>query len=320
MVVECARMPPPTQTLSWTDADRLAGELVERIRREHGRIDLPLWPIPRGGVFVAALLAPRGLTLVGEPHEAALAIDDIIDSGATAARVEREHGLRTLALLDRHAIPEDEYAWVVFPWEAATGGYAADAEAVVTRMIELVGDDAARDGLRDTPRRVVASWREQFAGYGTAAAGIDALLRAGPDPGDAPADAVAPLAVVRGIPFHSTCERHLQPFPGTVDVAYAPAAPALGADAIARVVDLLARRLTLRERLAREIAEALRRAPGVAAAGARVTATHHCMLVRGEPTENATLVSSAVAADPARVRDGELEALRTAVACALDRP
>lgn len=312
-------MPPPTQTLTWTDADRLAGELVERIRREYGRIDLPLWPIPRGGVFVAALLAPRGLTLVGQPHEAALAIDDIVDSGATAARVEREHGLRTFALLDRHAIPAEEYAWVVFPWEAATGGYAADAEAVVTRMIELVGDDAARDGLRDTPRRVVASWREQFAGYGIAAAGIDVLLGAGPAPAAAPADAAAPLAVVRGIPFHATCERHLQPFPGTVDVAYASAAPALAADAIARAVDALARRLTLRERLAREIAGALCRAPGVAAAGARVTATHHCMLVRGERADSATLVSSAVEADRARVRDDDLEALRAAVACALER-
>lgn len=318
MVVECARMPPPTQTLTWTDADRLAGELVERIRREHGRIDLPLWPIPRGGVFVAALLAPRGLTLVGEPHEAALAIDDIIDSGATAARVERDHGLRTLALLDRHAIPAEEYAWVVFPWEAATGGYAADAEAVVTRMIELVGDDAARDGLRDTPRRVVSGWRDQFAGYGAGATAIDALL-ARSLPGEGMADPAAPLIAIAGIPFHATCERHLQPFPGLIDVVYAPAGPALDEDAVAHVVDALSRRLTLRERLAREIAEALCRAPAVAAAGARVTAMHHCMLVRGEPAESATLASSAVAADPARVRDGQLEALRTAVACALER-
>ena len=311
-------MPPPTQTLTWTDADRLAGELVERIRREHGRIDLPLWPIPRGGVFVAALLAPRGLTLVGEPHEAALAIDDIIDSGATAARVEREHGLRTLALLDRHAIPAEEYAWVVFPWEAATGGYAADAEAVVTRMIELVGDDAARDGLRDTPRRVVSGWRDQFAGYGAAATAIDALL-ARSLPGEGMADPAAPTIAIAGIPFHATCERHLQPFPGLIDVVYAPAGPALAEDAVARVVDALSRRLTLRERLAREIAEALCRAPGVAVAGARVTAMHHCMLVRGEPAESATLATSVVEANRERVRAGQLEALRTAVACALER-
>lgn len=311
-------MPPPTQTLTWTDADRLAGELVERIRREHGRIDLPLWPIPRGGVFVAALLAPRGLTLVGEPHEAALAIDDIIDSGATAARVQREHGLRTLALLDRHAIPAEEYAWVVFPWEAATGGYAADAEAVVTRMIELVGDDAARDGLRDTPRRVVSGWRDQFAGYGAAATAIDALL-ARSLPGEGIADPAAPPIAIAGIPFHATCERHLQPFPGLIDVVYASAGPALAEDAVARVVDALSRRLTLRERLAREIAEALCRAPGVAVAGARVTAMHHCMLVRGEPAESATLATSVVEANRERVRAGQLEALRTAVACALER-
>lgn len=319
MVVECARMPPPpTQTLTWTDVDRLADELVARIGRECGRVDLPLWPIPRGGVFVAALLAPRGLTLVGEPGEAALAIDDIIDSGATAARVEREHGLRTLALLDRHAIPAEEYSWVVFPWEAATGGYSADAEAVVTRMIELVGDDAARDGLRDTPARVVSGWRDQFAGYAAASAAIDALL-ARSVPGEGLADPVAPLVAIAGIPFHATCERHLQPFPGLVDVVYAPAGAALDEDAVARVVDALSRRLTLRERLALEIARALCRAPAVAVAGVRVTATHHCMLVRGEPAESATLATSVVEANRERVRPADLEALRSAVACALER-
>ncbi len=312
--------PPPPRTLTWADVDRLADDLVARIRREWGRADPPLWPIPRGGVFVAALLAPRGLTLVGEPEDAALAIDDIIDSGATAARVEREHGLRTFALLDRHAIPAGEYSWVVFPWEAATGGYGADAEAVVTRMIELVGDDAARDGLRDTPARVVAGWRDQFAGYGVTAAAIDALLAAGDAPdGGGVAGPDAPLAVIAGIPFHATCERHLQPFPGRVDVVCALAGPALDGDAVARVVDALARRLTWRERLARELAEALCRAPAVAVAGVRVMATRHCLLARDEPAESAPLAASAVEANRARVRDGDLQALRGAVEGALER-
>ena len=89
----------------------------------------------------------------------------------------------------------------------------------MTRLIQQIGDDPSRDGLRGTPERVVRDWAEQFSGYrqrvedGAAAAGAPPEVAAGP---------VGPrrVVVVRGLEFWSTCEGHLQPFSGSLDLAY----------------------------------------------------------------------------------------------------
>ena len=125
-----------------------------------------VWGIPRGGGYVAALMygsgmgTDRGIRVVSTPEEATVAVDDMIDSGRTLRRVSERYGLGVRALIDKRKAKSAE--WIVFPWEE---GWEAEGAELVTRMIEMVGDDPARDGLIETPERVVSAWRELYAGY-----------------------------------------------------------------------------------------------------------------------------------------------------------
>ena len=153
--------------VSWDEVTLRARRLLE----QHGP-GLTYWGIPRGGNYVAAVLAGLGATVTTDGASADLAVDDILDSGRTAGRIRELHGIETVALFDKVAEGFEE--WLVFPWE---GELELDAHDTVTRLIQQIGDDPSRDGLRGTPERVVRGWAEQFSGYrqrvedGAAAAG-----------------------------------------------------------------------------------------------------------------------------------------------------
>ena len=153
--------------VSWDEVTLRARRLLE----QHGP-GLRYWGIPRGGNYVAAVLAGLGATVTTDAGSADLAVDDILDSGRTAERIRGLHGIDTVALFDKVAEGFEE--WLVFPWE---GELELDAHDTVTRLIQQIGDDPSRDGLRGTPERVVRGWAEQFSGYrqrvedGAAAAG-----------------------------------------------------------------------------------------------------------------------------------------------------
>ena len=257
--------------VSWDEVTLRARRLLE----QHGP-GLRYWGIPRGGNYVAAVLAGLGATVTTDGASADLAVDDILDSGRTAGRIRELHGIETVALFDKVAEGFEE--WLVFPWEAEL---ELDAHDTVTRLIQQIGDDPSRDGLRGTPERVVRGWAEQFSGYrqrvedGAAAAGAPPEVAAGP---------VGPrrVVVVRGLEFWSTCEGHLQPFSGSLDLAYTADGRArdgggIGAAQLAGVVETYARRLTTQQRLTAQVAEAIVASGWARAVLARSTAVHHCL-------------------------------------------
>ena len=256
--------------VSWDEVTLRARRLLD----QHGP-GLRYWGIPRGGNYVAAVLAGLGATVTTEAASADLAVDDILDSGRTAERIRGLHGIETVALFDKVAEGFDE--WLVFPWEAEL---ELDAHDTVTRLIQQIGDDPSRDGLRGTPERVVRGWAEQFSGYrqpvedGAAAAGAPPGVVGGP---------VGPtrVVVVRGLEVRSTCEGHLQPFSGSLVLAYALDGRArdgggIGAAQLAGVVETYARRLTTQQRLTAQVAEAIVASGWARAVLARSTAVHHC--------------------------------------------
>src|SRR5882757_1860526 len=125
-----------------------------------------------------------------------------------------------------------------------------EAEAAVRTLIAWAGDDPRREGLVDTPRRVVEAYEELFAGY------------AG-DPGETLArvfddvEGYADMVIVRDIPFVSHCEHHIAPFFGKAHIGYYPRGGAVGLSKLARVVEMFARRLQTQEALTAEIATAI---------------------------------------------------------------
>lgn len=160
----------------------------------------------------------------------------------------------------------------------------ARVEAAVAEILAAIGEDPARPGLVDTPRRVAEAYADYFAGVG---ADPSALL-ADAIPGES-----GEFVLVRDIRFRSMCEHHLLPFLGRAHVAYAPAERIVGLGRIAEVVHLLAARPQLQERLTDEIADAL--AGALAPHGVLVVldAVHGCVSARGPRQPDVSTVTVA---------------------------
>ena len=164
----------------------------------------------------------------------------------------------------------------------------ARVEAAVSEILAAVGEDAVRPGLAATPRRVADLYAELFSGLG-----VDEveLVRAGSVPAEP--GQLGEVVVVRDVEFRSVCEHHLLPFTGVAHVAYVPRDAIVGLGAIPRVVDAVASRPQLQERLGEELAEAF--ATGLDAQGVLVVldAAHGCVTTRGPRQVRSTTVTLA---------------------------
>jgi len=158
------------------------------------------------------------------------------------------------------------------------------AEMAVTRLLRFIGEDSARDGLADTPRRVVRAWREMTAGYGEDPAAI--LSRTFDETSDE-------LVILRGVSFYSTCEHHMLPFYGTASVGYLPG-KIVGISKLARLVHCFARRLQIQERLTRQIADAMALHLEARGVGVIIAAHHLCMGCRGVRQACTEMVTSSM--------------------------
>ncbi len=150
----------------------------------------------------------------------------------------------------------------------------AEAEAAVRTLIAWAGDDPEREGLQETPARVVDAFEEYFSGYRLDP--IDVLSRTFEEAGG-----YDDLVMLRDIRVESHCEHHLAPFLGVAHVAYLPRGRILGLSKIVRVVEIFAKRLQTQETLTAQIAGAIEdvlRPRGVAVL---IEAEHQCMSIRG---------------------------------------
>jgi GTP cyclohydrolase I len=220
----------------------------------------------------------HGYRTTGQPELATAFVDDIVDSGAT-----REKWQRAFPRKPFYSLYERGDSWLVFPWEVAMESDAAD---VVRRMLQLIGEDAAREGLRETPARVVRSWKELFGGYSQSPADV---LKC-----DFEADGYDEMIVCRNVQFYSTCEHHMQPFFGRAHVGYLPDKRVVGLSKLARLVDVFARRLQIQERLTEQIAAALNDHAQPRGVGVVVEAQHFCMVCRGVRKEQSSMITSSL--------------------------
>jgi len=165
----------------------------------------------------------------------------------------------------------------------------ARIEAAVHEILAAIGEDPARAGLRSTPKRIAESYGEFFAGLA-----VDPLdhLAATADFVADPVEA-GELVLLRDIEFRSMCEHHLLPFTGVAHLAYLPSTRIVGLGSLVRVVETLAARPQLQERLTEEIADALE--AGLDARGVLVVldATHGCVTARGSRQTHSTTVTLA---------------------------
>lgn len=160
-----------------------------------------------------------------------------------------------------------------------------EAEAAVRTLIAYTGDDPAREGLLETPRRVVKAYDELFAGYRECPA--DILDRTFSETGG-----YDDLVLVRDIAFHSHCEHHIMPFYGKAHLAYVPVSQVVGLSKLARLIEVYSHRLQTQEHLTSQITTAMEEILKPRGVAVMLEAEHMCMSVRGIQKAGASTVTT----------------------------
>ncbi|CAM5766613.1 GTP cyclohydrolase I FolE [Bosea minatitlanensis] len=160
-----------------------------------------------------------------------------------------------------------------------------EAEAAVRTLILWAGDNPAREGLAETPRRVAKAYKEFYKGYGEDPHHIlDRVFEEVEGYGD--------MVLVRDIPFYSHCEHHMVPFVGKAHIGYYPAKGVVGLSKLARIVDVYARRLQTQETMTAQIADMIEEALEPRGVAVLIEAEHMCMSMRGVQKQGSSTMTT----------------------------
>ena len=157
-------------------------------------------------------------------------------------------------------------------------------EELFRQLIEKIGEDINRQGLRDTPKRATEALRFLTQGYRQ---NVDEIVRGGIFDADA-----KEMILVKDIELYSLCEHHLLPFFGKCHLAYIPNGKVIGLSKAARIVDVFARRLQIQEKLTKQIAETIMGYTDAAGVAVVIEAQHLCMTMRGVQKHNSIMTTS----------------------------
>ena len=160
-----------------------------------------------------------------------------------------------------------------------------EAEEAVRTLLLWAGEDVRREGLLDTPRRVVSAYEDWFSGYGTDPVGF--LARTFEE-----VDGYDEMIVLRDIEFESHCEHHMAPIIGHAHVGYLPINKVVGISKLARVVEAFARRFQVQEKMTAQIANCISDVLTPKGVGVVIEAKHQCMTTRGVHKTNVSMLTS----------------------------
>ena len=259
--------------LTWDDFFELLIPVQDKITPD----DI-VFGIPKGGMIVSNFLECKK---THDPNEATVIVDDIVDSGRTKKlHTENFPKARFITVVDKQ-IGSKYDGYIVFPWEQAE----EDAEHTVAKMIEHLGDNPLREGIIDTPKRVVKSWKTIYGGYNqTPEEVLKTSFNVDYDE----------MIISKDIEFYSTCEHHMLPFFGKAHIAYIPRANVVGLSKLSRLLEVYARRMQIQERLTNQIADGMMKVMNPLGCGVIIEAKHFCMVCRGVQKKNSTMITSAI--------------------------
>ena len=283
------------EILTEIDINNLVDILVSKLPKNKYSY---IYPIPTGAYPVAVRLSERlKLPLISSfidiiDTDQVLIVDDVIDSGETLMSLFKTYPM--IEKCDVAALFQKESArvktiyfsktlinWVVFPWD----NDQADIKNNVTRVLQYIGEDVQRDGLLDTPTRVVKSWDKLFGGYKQ---DPKKLMKEFDNPG------YDEMVLLKDIEFYSTCEHHIQPFFGKAHIAYVPGNKVVGISKLSRLLEVYTRRLQIQERIGEQVTDFLMKEMGALGAACILEAQHFCMVARGVEKHGAVMSTSSI--------------------------
>jgi GTP cyclohydrolase I len=160
-----------------------------------------------------------------------------------------------------------------------------EAEEAIKTILTWIGEDPSREGLLETPKRVIKAYKEYFSGYAE-----DPNIILDKTFGDV--EGYDDMVVVKNVSVQSHCEHHMAPIIGTAQVAYIPNERVVGLSKLARVVEVFSKRLQTQERLTMQIAKTIMESLDAKGVAVTIDSTHQCMTMRGIKKENATTVTN----------------------------
>jgi GTP cyclohydrolase I len=284
--------------LNWEDVTLRAGNVTSMIKAFYednwskATKRLKLYGIPHGGIYAAQLVREvlynfhRIDSQLTETEIAAdIFIDDIVDLGVTRDRYKKEYpNIPFLALVDKLGRDSNlKQHWIVFPWERMIDKQGPEENIV--RILQYIGEDATREGLKETPKRVIKSYEKLFGGYKVKPQDIIKTFKE---------DTCDEMVLVKNIEFYSTCEHHMLPFFGKAHIAYIPDGELIGVSKLAHLLEIYARRLQIQERLGQQITEVIDNMVKPLGAACILEAQHFCMTSRGVQKQNSIMITSSL--------------------------
>ena len=241
-----------------------------------------IYGVPKGGMIATGFLMEADTTVY--PGRATIILDDLVDSGATRGHFVKEFPhIPFHALIDKQK--EGTKDWIVFPWEADHPMGEDSIQQNIVRQLQYIGEDPTREGLLETPDRIVKSWDEIYSGYKRTP---DQIMKT------FDADGHDEIVLAKNIEFYSMCEHHMLPFFGKAHVAYIPNKKIIGVSKLARLVDIYAKRLQIQERLADQVVLALMNHLNPVGAACIIEAAHMCMRMRGVSKQESLMTTSSM--------------------------
>lgn len=260
------------------------------------KVDRPgeiVYGVPNGGMIAAGFLREAQVTPF--PEKATIILDDLEDSGRTREHYQRLYpDIPFVVLFEK---PTSE--WLVLPWETQHPGRSGEIDSVqsnITRILEYIGEDPKREGLVDTPNRVIRSWGEIFSGYKQNPADYLTVFDS---------DGYDQIIISKNIEFFSLCEHHMLPFFGKAHIAYIPDKKIIGISKLARLLEVYSRRLQIQERIGDQVTSALMTHLEPKGAACILEASHMCMQMRGVNKQQSVMTTSSMKGvffDDARAR------------------
>jgi len=280
--------------LSWDDIRERAETIAVEIKANLGKlsydpiIGIKLYGIPRGGIYAAQAVLQElqrlnvPCVLMEKDQPVHVYIDDIIDTGATANRYQRGNDTPFYALVDKQGRDIKLNKWISFPWERMTNDDGPVEN--IRRLLEFIGEDLNRDGLKETPERVIKSFGKLFGGYEQVPEDVIKVFD----------DRCDEMVIVKDIEFFSTCEHHMLPFHGKAHIAYIPDGKVIGVSKLVRILEIYSRRLQIQERICQQVTQAIDSLLKPHGAACVLEAQHFCMTARGVEKQNSIMVTSSL--------------------------